>query len=121
MDRGLLTSCILLGTLAALLLYYLIKARLPAMITLYSDLPEEEKQRVTKQKLVFRSASLIFFLLAAVLLLTPLPRGAVLLAVLPGFLCQYQVACLRRKYPIRARLLIDAEPAASTAVPAPKK
>ena len=54
MDRGLLTSCILLGTLAALLLYYLIKARLPAMITLYSDLPEEEKQRVTKQKLVFR-------------------------------------------------------------------
>ena len=117
MDKGLMTASILLGLVAAVLLYHLAKSRLPAMVRPYAELPESEQQRVTKQKLFLRCAALAFFGLAVILLFTGMPRGSTVLAAVLGFLCQYNVFRLRRKYPIRAALLVktpDDLPSASS-------
>ena len=101
MDKGFLSACILLGLLAAGLVYYVVKSWLPAMIMPFASLPEAERQKVQKQKFFLRCAALAFFILAAVLLFTGMPRGSTALAAVLGFVCQYNVFCLRRKYPVR--------------------
>ena len=96
-----MTASILLGLLAAGLLYHFAKSRPPAMVMPYSELSEAEQRRVTKQKFSLRCAALAFFGLAVLLLFTGMPRGSTVLAAILGFLCQYNVFRLRRKYPIR--------------------
>ena len=102
MDKGVMTASILLGLLAAWLLWHFAKSRLPAVVRPYSELPESEQRRITKQKFSLRCAALAFFGLAVLLLFTGMPRGSTVLAAILGFLCQYNVFRLRRKYPMRA-------------------
>ena len=101
MDNGLFTACVLLGTLVAGLLYYFVMSRLPSVVKPYAELPEAEQRRVTQQKFFLRCAALAFFALAVLLLFTGMPRGSTVLTVALGFLCQYNVFRLRRKYPVR--------------------
>ena len=101
MDKGFLSACILLGLIAAGLVYHIAKSRLPAMVMPFASLPKAEQQKVAKQKFSLRCAALAFFVLAAVLLFTGMPRGSTVLAAVLGFFCQYNVFCLRRKYPVR--------------------
>ena len=98
-DKGFLSACILLGLIAAGLIYHVAKSRLPGMVMPFASLPKAEQQKVAKQKLSLRCAALAFFILAAVLLFTGMPRGSTVLAAVLGFICQYNVFCLRRKYP----------------------
>ena len=101
MDKGFLSACILLGLIAAGLIYHIVKSRLPAMIMPFASLPKAEQQKVSKQKFSLRCAALAFFALAAILLFTGMPRGSTVLAAALGFFCQFNVFCLRRKYPLR--------------------
>ena len=101
MDNGLFTASILLAVIGAGLLYYLAKSHLPAMVMVFSELPEADQKRVSKQKCIFRSCALGCFALAGVLLFTGMPRLATILTAAAGFFFQYKVFCLRRKYPIR--------------------
>jgi len=102
MDASLLASCVLVGILAAGLIWWFVKQHLPAMVTPFARLPKEMQERITRQKLCWRAAALAVFALAAAALLSGLPRGLTLLCVSMGFFCQYRVFSLRRRYPMRA-------------------
>lgn len=108
MDKGLMTAGVLLGLLAAGLLYHFAKSRLPGMVMPYAELPEPEQRRVAGRKLALRCAALAFFFLAASLLFTGMPRGSAVLAAGLGFVCQYNVLRLRRRYPMQAVHLMRA-------------
>ena len=103
-----MTASILLGLLAAGLLYHFARSRLPGMVRPFAELPEHERRRITKQKFSLRCAALAFFALAALLLFTGMPRGGTVFAAVLGFLCQYNVFRLRRKYPVQASHLTKA-------------
>jgi len=100
MDASLLTSCIVLGILAAGAICWFVKKRLPVMVMPFVSLPEKTRARIARQKLCWRAAALAVFVLAAATLFSSLPKGVTLLCVSMGFFCQYRVFCLRRRYPM---------------------
>ena len=100
MDASLLTSCALVGILAAGLGCWFVKKRLPAMVMPFALLPEETRERIARRKLCWRGAALAVFALAAATMFSGLPRGVTVLCVCVGFFCQYRVLCLRRRYPM---------------------
>jgi hypothetical protein len=102
MDASLLTSCALVGILAAGMGCWFVKKRLPVVVMPFARLPEETQERVARQKLCWRGTALAVFALAAATLFSGLPRGVTVLCVCVGFFCQYRVLCLRRRYPMSA-------------------
>ena len=100
MEASLLTSCALLGILAAGLGCWFVKKRLPAVSMPLPQLPQEMQERIARRKLCWRGTALAAFMLAVATLCSGLPRGVTVLCVCVGFFCQYRVFSLRRRYPM---------------------
>ena len=100
MDNALVTSTLLLFVVLALCLWPLRSRLIPERVMPFAELSEAAQQALLRRKLRFRTAAVCLFTLAILALFVASPRGIVLLFVFGGFLCQHQVYCLRRRYPM---------------------
>ena len=99
MDTNILTACLLASLLVVVIAYLFGRPFIPGCVMPFAELPEQEQQRISRQKLCRRGLALTLFALAALTMFSALPRGITLGLTFSGFFCQYSVFCLRRRFP----------------------
>jgi len=100
MDSALVTSVLVMLVLLGCCIYSFRSRLIPECVAPFAQLDAAARQALVRRKRCFRMAALSLFALAALTLFTGFPRGVTLFFACGGFVCQYRVFRLRRRFPM---------------------